>query len=277
MLQAMAWCLALAGQLHCWIWRPDSIFNGYHVYQTKKMHLLGLYTWWLWLWDLQMMYLLPVSRITLCLEQASLASDCWATAGGTCNKSNKKNKKGTMQTNASASWAWSFSALWGKAGKLAWPSFKQWRKINDMVLCCWPSTWWSAWHVLVKAPVYMVGMIGTNGKALCAQKKPQSIGEQMDAVMGSTIGAHVKKHYVLKNNSKSTVCSLPKQLYSTKCSNKKSSGLSGGLGGSVGASSYNIVYIWRNIGIFIPEKLFKVLCGQELLQPAKKHMTHTQV
>lgn len=101
------------------------------------------------------------------------------------------------KTNASASWAWSFPALWGKAGKAAWPSFKQWRKINDMVLCCWPSTWWSPWHVLVKAPVYMVGMIGTNGKALCALKKPKSIGEQMDAVMGSTIGAHVKKHCVL--------------------------------------------------------------------------------
>lgn len=82
------------------------------------------------------------------------------------------------KTNASASWAWSFPALWGKAGKAAWPSFKQWRKINDMVLCCWPSTWWSPWHVLVKAPVYMVGMIGTNGKALCALKKPKSIGNK---------------------------------------------------------------------------------------------------
>ena len=66
--------------------------------------------------------------------------------------------------------------------------------------------------------------------------------------MGSTKGAHVQKHCVLKKDSKSIVCFVSKNdiALSAQTNKKKSSGFDGGLGGSVGASSYkHIIHTWK--------------------------------
>ena len=142
-----------------------------------------------------------------------------------------------------------------------------------MVPGVWPSTWLSTWHVLILAPVYI-------DEKNWKMDKTQGISKEWDGVMGSTKGAHVQKHCVLKKDSKSIVCFVSKKWYSTKCSNKqkKSSGFDGRLGGSVGASSYkHIIHTWKGPQtLWFQKKMVQVLCWQELLQPAK-NIWHTHI
>lgn len=148
----------------------------------------------------------------------------------------------------------------------------------------WDGTWSLALDLVVNLARFDTGSCIhwwkelKNGKALCAIHKTQRICREWDGVMGSTIGAHVQKHCALKKDSKSIVCSVSKQWYSTKCSNKqkKSSGFDGGLGGSVGASSYkHIIHTCKGPCTLIPKKdgPSPLLAG--VAPTCQKHMTHT--
>lgn len=208
---------------------------------------------------------------------ASTTGCCWATVGPTCQLKQKKQLKEVNHCLLAFWMVWLSSMGKGWAAGLA--TMKTLKKN-------WDGTWSLALDLVVNLARFDTGSCIhwwkelKNGKALCAIHKTQGISKEWDGVMGSTIGAHVQKHCVLKKDSKSIVCSVSKQWYSTKCSNKqkKSSGFDGGLGGSVGASSYkHIIHTWKGPQtLWFQKKMVQVLCWQELLQPAK-NIWHTHI
>ena len=68
--------------------------------------------------------------------------------------------------------------------------------INDNIKTQTHGSWALAFDLVV-----VLALFGLGSCVLCSKKKEKhSVLYRMGGVMGSTIGAHVQKHWVLKNN-----------------------------------------------------------------------------